>query len=309
MSASLSIFVTGGHGFLGRHLCGALERAGHRVVSPRSSECNLLREGALGPWNGERFDRIYHLAAWTQAGDFCLHHPGEQWVQNQRLNTALLEWWAAQQPRAKLISIGTSCAYAPDRALKEENYLEGQPIESLYTYAMTKRMLWVGQLALAKQYGLRHLTLVPSTLYGPDYHADGRQLHFIFDLIRKIIRGHLYDDPVVLWGDGHQRRELIHVDDFVGAALHLSERVDGQLVNVGAGEEYPIRTFAELICLQVGYDPSRIRYDTGKYTGARSKCLEIDRLRRLWPAFRPVSLATGLKPVVEWVQSRLVEGK
>ncbi|MBX7123131.1 MAG: NAD-dependent epimerase/dehydratase family protein [Opitutaceae bacterium] len=307
MSRSLSIFVTGGHGFLGRHLTSALEKVGHHVVAPRSSDCNLLDPAALTPWNSRRFDRIYHLAAWTQAGDFCLHHPGEQWVHNQRLNTTILEWWASSQKQAKLITIGTSCAYAPDRELREENYLEGQPIDSLFTYAMTKRMLWIGQLALAKQYGLKHLTLIPSTLYGPEYHSDGRQLHFIFDLIRKILRGHLYNEPVILWGDGHQRRELIHVDDFVRVALELSPRVEGQVVNVGAGEEYPIRTFAELICLQVGYDPSRIQYDTSKYTGARSKCLEITRLRRLWPDFNPISLGAGLKPVIAWVREKLVE--
>ncbi len=307
MNAPLSIFMTGGHGFLGRHLRAALEKAGHRVVAPRSRDCNLLDPQALGAWDSTPFDRIYHLAAWTQAGDFCLHHPGEQWVRNQRLNTTVLDWWSSRQKQAKLISIGTSCAYAPSHALREENYLEGQPIESLFAYAMTKRMTWVGQLALAKQYGLRHLTLVPSTLYGPDYHSDGRQLHFIFDLIRKIVRGHLFDEPVILWGDGHQRRELIHVDDFVRVALELSGRVDGQLVNVGAGEEYPIRTFAELICLEVGYDPARILYDTGKYTGARSKCLEIDRLRRLWPQYRPVSLAAGLKPAIAWVREQWSE--
>lgn len=309
MAGSLSIFVTGGHGFLGRHLCAALTLAGHRVTAPRSRDCNLLREGALAPWNAERYDRIYHLAAWTQAGDFCLRHPGEQWIQNQKLNTTVLCWWAEQQPQAKLISIGTSCAYAPDRPLREENYLEGQPIESLFTYAMTKRMTWAGQLALAKQFGLKHLTLVPSTLYGPDYHDDGRQLHFIFDLIRKIVRGQRFGEAVTLWGDGHQCRELIHVDDFVRAALRLSDSVNGQIVNIGAGEEFPIRRFAELICRRVGYDPARIVYDTSKYTGARSKCLEIARLKTLWPEFQPVSLEVGLPPVIEWMESRVAAGK
>ena len=47
----------------------------------------------------------------------------------------------ARRLQAKLIAMGTSCSYAPDRELVEENYLEGQPIDSLFTYAMTKRML------------------------------------------------------------------------------------------------------------------------------------------------------------------------
>jgi GDP-L-fucose synthase len=300
------VFVTGGGGFLGRHLIAALRAAGHAVDAPTSRECDLLQRGSLAAWGAEPYERIFHLAAWTQAGDFCLRHPGEQWVRNQLLNTHVLEWWAERQPKAKLISIGTSCAYAPDQPLREEHYLEGEPIESLYTYAMTKRMLFVGQSSLAKQYGLKHLTVVPSTLYGPGYHADGRQLHFIFDLIRKILLGRREGSPVVLWGDGHQRRELVHVDDFVRTLLRLADQVDHEIVNIGSGSEHTIREFAGLICAEVGYDPARIEYDTSRYVGARSKCLEIGKLRRLLPDFAPTSLAAGLPPVIAWVGDHLV---
>jgi GDP-L-fucose synthase len=299
----MRIFITGGAGFLGQHLVQALRAAGHEITAPRSRECNLCNEGALAPWNEGAFDRIFHLAAWTQAGDFCLRHPGEQWINNQRLNTQLLAWWAEKQPQAKLITIGTSCSYSPDLPLREENYLEGQPIESLFTYAMTKRMTWIGQRSLAKQYGLRHLTVVPSTLYGPGYHTDGRQMHFIFDLARKIIEGKRFGRPVILWGDGHQRRELIHVDDFVSATLRLADSVDNDLVNIGAGTEHPIREFATLICAEVGYDPAAIQYDTSRYVGAKSKCLEVEKLHRLLPDFDPRPLALGLPPLIRWMES------
>ncbi len=297
------IFVTGGSGFLGRHLQAALAARGHTVVAPSSKECDLSREGSFLPWEKQRFDVIWHLAAWTQAGDFCLRHPGEQWTRNQKLNTHVLDWWSTRQPQAKLISIGTSCAYAPDRPLREENYLEGQPIDSLYTYAMTKRMLYVGLRSMQRQFGLRHLTVVPSTLYGPGYHTDGRQLHFIFDLIRKILRGKMHGEPVVLWGDGHQRRELIHVDDFVRTALQLADSVDNEVVNIGAGAEHSIREFAELICRHVGYDPGQIHYDTSKYVGAKSKCLEIGKLKALMPDFTTVPLEKGLPAAVDWMKS------
>lgn len=296
------IFITGGGGFLGRHLVQALEMAGHAVVAPRSRECDLLREDCFAPWRGRRFDAIWHLAAWTQAGDFCLRHPGEQWLHNQLLNTRVLAWWATAQPQAKLITIGTSCSYAPDLPLREQNYLEGQPIESLHTYAMTKRMLHVGLRAMERQYGLRHLTLVPSTLYGAAYHTDGRQLHFIFDLIRKILRGKLQGEPVVLWGDGTQRRELVHVRDFVGAALHLAATADNEIVNIGCGYEHTIREFAELISRHVGYDSSQIVYDADRYVGAKSKCLDIGKLRRLMPDFAPTPLERGLPPVIDWMR-------
>jgi GDP-L-fucose synthase len=298
----MRVFITGGSGFLGRHLRSALEAGGHAVVAPSSRECDLLRDDCFSPWKGQRFDRIWHLAAWTQAGDFCLRHPGEQWIRNQKLNTQVLSWWAEAQAQAKLISIGTSCSYAPDKPLREENYLEGQPIESLFTYGMTKRMLYVGLRSLEKQFGLRHLTVVPSTLYGPGYHTDGRQLHFIFDLIRKIVRGKKHGEPVVLWGDGHQRRELIHVSDFVRSALRLADDVDNELVNIGAGQEHSIRDFAELICRHVGFDPARIEYDTSRYVGAKSKCLEIGKLRVLQPDFSPMSLEQGLPAVIDWMQ-------
>jgi len=299
----MKILVTGSSGYMGTGLCAALESAGHEVVRLTSTNCGLTRPHSLEQYNDRRYDQIYHLAAWTQAGDFCLRHPGEQWLLNQQMNTNVLAWWQQSQPQAKLIAMGTSCAYAPDHELAEENYLEGQPIDSLFTYAMTKRMLYVGLLALRRQYGLRHLCLVPSTLYGPGYHTDGRQMHFVFDLIRKIMAGKLLGTPVVLWGDGYQRRELVWRDDFVHVAMRLAASADNELVNVGAGEEHTIRHFARLICERIGFPFEKIVFDTSRYVGARTKCLSIRKLRAFLPELRLTPLAEGLDRTIEWFWS------
>ncbi len=296
----MDVLVTGATGFLGTRLCGALEVAGHCVTAVGSRQCDLTQLSALDQFAGHEFDCIYHLAAWTQAGDFCLRHPAEQWVINQQLNTNILTWWQRTQPSAKLISIGTSCAYDPDLELSEEHYLDGRPIDSLFTYAMTKRMLYAGLRSFRKQWGLASLTVVPSTLYGPGYHTDGRQMHFIFNLIRKILRGKHLGEPVVLWGDGHQRREVIHVDDFVRLLQQLVEDCPHDLVNIGAGVEYSIREFAERICQIVDFEPARIQYDTSRYVGAKSKCLRIDRLKKLIPELSLTPLETGLRDVIGW---------
>lgn len=296
----MKILITGATGFLGANLCSQLESQEHDLVQLNSKNCDLTQHDSLLQFNNQIYDQIYHLAAWTQAGDFCLYHPGEQWIINQKMNTNVLDWWQKYQPQAKLISMGTSCAYAPDLPLVEENYLNGMPIDSLFTYAMTKRMLYAGQLALQKQYSLKYLCLVPSTLYGAGYHTDGRQMHFIFDLIRKIIRGKLYNEPVILWGDGYQSRELVFVEDFVNIAIKLATTVDNQLINIGAGEEYTIRHFAKLICEQVSYDFNKIQFDTGRYVGAKSKCLDTDKLQQYIPNLSLTSLEAGLTKTIEW---------
>lgn len=296
----MNILVTGSSGFLGNALCAALEQNGDNVTKLNSRNCDLTQGRALHNFNDRQYDRIYHLAAWTQAGDFCLSHPGEQWIINQQINTNVLDFWHRYQPQAKLISIGTSCAYDPEVALTEDHYLTGPPIESLYTYAMIKRMLHVGQIALAKQFDLKFLTVVPSTLYGPGYHTDGRQMHFIFDLVRKILLGKYYGEPVQLWGDGHQKRELVFVDDFVGALLKLSDKVDNDLVNVGSGRERTIREFASTICRLIGYPVEEIAYDPNRYVGARNKCLRIDKLKSLLPDFEFTQLEAGLRRTIDW---------
>lgn len=285
---------------MGRALCLHLEAQGHELAKANSKNCDLTKTDSLNQFNNTKFDQIYHLAAWTQAGDFCLYHPGEQWIINQQINTNTLYWWQKHQPQAKFIAIGPSCAYEPGLPHKEENFLVGTPTESLFTYAMVKRMLYVGLLALNKQFGLKYLMVVPSTLYGPGYHTDKRQMHFIFDLIRKIMRGKFYGEPVILWGDGYQKRELIYIDDFVKIMVYLVNNIDNDIFNIGGGEEYTIRDFAKMICDKVGYDPNLIQYDTSKYVGAREKFLIIDKVKKAMPNFKPKPLNEGLSETIDW---------
>jgi GDP-L-fucose synthase len=305
----MKILVTGATGFLGSKLCQVLEGEGHELPRLSSKNCDLTRQESLLAYNGQKYDRIFHLASWTKAGDFCLYHPGEQWIINQQINTNVLAWWQKHQPQAKLIAMGTSCAYDPKLKLIEQNYLNGAPIESLFTYAMSKRMLHVGLLALQKQFASKYLTLVPSTLYGPDYHLDGRQMHFIFDLIRKIVAGRQKGEEVVLWGDGYQKRELIYIDDFVRLLVQLAGELDNDLINIGAGEEHTVRDFAKLICDYVGYDQKKIKYDKAGYVGARSKCLDISKLKKLKPRLGLTPLTAGLEKTVKWYLEAVAKGQ
>lgn len=294
------IFVTGGSGFLGKFLINHF-KGKFELIYPSSNECNLLNVKDLEKYSSIKFDFIFHLAAWTQAGDFCLKHPSDQWVINQIMNTNILSWWQKKQKNAKIIIIGTSCSYSPSLEHSEINYLKGEPIDSLYTYAMTKRMLLNGVMAAQKQYNLKWLCLVPSTLYGPNYHKDGRQMHFIFDLVRKLLDGKFNNKEVILWGDGNQKREIIHVKDFLRVFEKLLSE-ENEIFNIGSGDEKTIKEFAKIISNQINFDEGKIVYDTGKYVGAKSKVLNINKLKIFYPTFEKesIKIEDGLKELISW---------
>jgi GDP-L-fucose synthase len=296
----VNILITGASGFMGKALSKRLAIPENQLVLLDSKSADLTKESSLLKFNQINYDLIFHLAAWTQAGDFCLYHQGEQWIINQQINTNTLSWWQKYQPQAKMIAFGTSVSYATEDNLREEVYMSGTPNDKFYAYAMTKRMLYAGLITLNRQFGLKYLYLIPSTLYGPGYHMDGRQMHFIFDLIRKIIKGKEFGERVELWGDGYQRRELVYIDDFINILLQLVTTANNEILNIGAGEDYTIREFASKICEVIGYNFSDISFDKTKYVGAKSKCLNVNKLEKVLPGMKMSTLESGLRKTIEW---------
>ena len=285
---------------MGTHLVNFLKKKNVKLKLLNSRNCDLTNFKNLEKLKRVKYDIIIHLAAWTQAGDFCLKFPGKQWLINQEINTNILKYWYLYQKQAKMIAMGTSCSYSSKLSLNEKNYMKDEPIESLYTYAMTKRMLLQGLRALNKQFKMKYLYLIPSTLYGPNYHLDGRQMHFIFDLIRKIFEGKFHKKKVVLWGNGNQRRELIHVKDFVKILWYINSKYSNEIFNIGGGKEYSIKFFAKKISKILKFDENKIIYDTSKYVGAKSKNLDISKLKEFKIKINQIELKEGIAEVIDW---------
>jgi GDP-L-fucose synthase len=299
----MNILITGSTGFLGKHLCNKLKGLNHNIIEISTKSIDLTNYESLKLIPALQYDLIFHLAAWTRAGSFCEKYQGDQWIINQQINTNILKWWKDFSPKSKFIAFGTSASYSSSENLIEENYMKGEPIDKFYAYAMTKRMLLVGLKSLNKQYGMNYLYIVPSTLYGPDYHLDGREMHFIYDIIRKIHNAKTTGATVVLFGDGYQKRELIYIDDFIDALIYISTQINNEIFNIGSGLDYSIRDFAKICCKIIGVDNSEIIYDQNQYVGLKSKVLDISKLQKFYDLkANQINLISGIENTIKWFQ-------
>jgi GDP-L-fucose synthase len=300
----MNILITGSTGFLGKHLCNKLRNLNYNITEVSSKTNDLTNYESVKSIPVLNYDLIFHLAAWTRAGSFCEKFQGEQWLINQQINTNILKWWKEYSPKSKLIAFGTSASYATSENLVEDNYMKGDPLEKFYAYAMTKRMLLVGLKSLHKQFGMNYLYVIPSTLYGPEYHIDGREMHFIYDIIRKIINSKNTGISVVLFGDGYQKREVIYIDDFIDALLFSTNQINNDIINIGSGTDYTIREFAKICCKVVGIDQNSISYDINEYVGLKSKILDISKLQKIYDLkSSQTTIETGVENTIKWFKT------
>jgi GDP-L-fucose synthase len=104
---------------------------------------------------------------------------------------------------------------------------------------------------------------------------------------------------VTVWGTGTPRREFLHVDDLADASLLLLEKYDdAQTINVGVGDDLPIRELAETIADVIGYEGA-LEWDTSKPDGMPRKLLDTSRINAL--GWQPkISLREGVASTYAW---------
>ena len=308
-----SVLVTGGTGFVGRHLTRRFEEAGAQVVSVGSRQVDLTSSEDTMRWArgwNPAPSAIFHLAVWAKPGAFALHHAAELFHINTMLNANILRAWHECAPRARFVGIGSSCAYPGHLArMAEEDFWNGEPHASVWAYAMTKRMLYAGQRAYAQQYGLDTVHVISTTLYGPGDHFDEASSHVVGALIDRFSTAHARGDrQVVVWGDGTQSREVVFIEDQIDGLLLAAERCHDALINIGTGTSHTVREIAETIARFCDYR-GEIVYDTSKFVGAREKVLNIDRAVSTL-GWRPkTTLEGGLTRTTAWHREHILPSR
>jgi GDP-L-fucose synthase len=301
------IIVTGGAGFLGRHVVARLQQEGCKhVFVPRSAGYDLTHEGDIRRLlTQQRPDVILHLAALVGGIGANRLNPGTFLYKNLIMGTQLIEL-SRELGVEKFVQIGTICCYPKFTPVpfKESDLWNGYPEETNAPYGLAKKLLIVQLQAYRQQFRFNGLNLLVVNLYGPGDNFDLESSHVIPALIRKFLeakeRG---DKTVTLWGTGKASREFLYVEDAAQAIIQATERLESpDPVNVGSGHEIAVGHLAEMIAKKVGFT-GQIHYDASKPDGQPRRCLDVSLAKKLFGFEATTSLSDGLDRTIAWYRA------
>ena len=305
------ILVTGGAGFLGRHVCEFLKQHDPgEIIVPRRRNYDLRESSEIRKLlSDQKPDVIIHLAAVVGGIGANRENPGKFFYDNASMAIHLLEEARLAHVK-KFVSIATICAYPKHTAVpfREEDLWNGYPEETNAPYGLAKKMLLVQGQAYRQQYGFNAITLFPVNLYGPGDNFDPSSSHVIPALIRKVVEARdAGRDEIDVWGTGKASREFLFVRDAAQGIVAAAERYDDPApVNLGCGEEITIRELAELICELCGYSGT-LRWDESKPDGQPRRCLDTSRAKACFNFEATTAFRDGLLETVAWYEEHGVE--
>lgn len=299
----VSVYVAGHRGLVGSALVRALEAAGAgKVFGWTSSELDLRdRDATFTAIHESKPDVIIDAAA--KVGGIMANstYPVEFQRDNMLIQTNVMD--AAHDADVdRLLFLGSSCIYPrhATQPIRESSLMTGplEPTNQAYAMAKIAGIYYIE--AHRTQYGRHWISAMPTNLYGPGDNFDLQSSHVLPAFIRRFHEAKASGAPTVtVWGTGAPRREFLHVDDLAAASLLLLQEYDSaETINVGLGDDLPIKELAETVAEVIGFTGT-IEWDASKPDGMPRKLLDTSRINALgWTP--QISLRDGVASTYAW---------
>jgi len=252
--------VTGGAGFMGAHLIRELLDRGDEVVAlddlsggfesnvdqrARFVEASVTDAEAIERlFAAERFDRVYHLAAYAAEG---LSHFIKRFNYGNNVIGSVTLINAAVNHGVKCFVFTSSIAVYGSEQTPMSEEMVPQPEDS---YGIAKRSVELELQCSREMFGLDYVIFRPHNVYGELQNIGDRYRNVLGIFINQIMRG----EPLSIFGDGTQTRAFSYVSDVIApiAAAPTVEAARGEIFNVGADQPWSVNDLADLVRNEMG---------------------------------------------------------
>lgn len=302
--------VTGGAGFLGSHLVEALIEKNFQVVvldNFSSGKLANLRRVANHPKlkivNGDIRDNrtayhllnntnvVFHEAAEVGLGR-SIRNPGLTNDVNVNGTLNLLRS-AINNQVGRFVNASSAAIYGDQGMVPNHEEMCPQPLSP---YAVSKLSAENYCQAFYETYGLETVSLRYFNVYGPRQ-GLGEYSGVINSFLKRTVAGL---SPII-YGDGHQTRDFVHVSDVVQANLRAmtDDRAVGNVFNIGSGKSISISRLAKMIIGLSGRRGLHSIMKGAKIGDIRHSCADIRKSKRLLDYAPSVSLSDGLQRIIQ----------
>lgn len=317
--APLTILVLGSEGFIGSHVRKRLLAAGHRVVGVDSLEPRVHQNGKRAATGtivcdyAETPDEVLaqadvaiHLAAQVGVAD-SMADPARYLGQNTLGTARFLERLGRQARRFQRLVVASSMSiYGEGTGSDTVPVTEESPVRPASVYGLTKYDQERLCLMFGATAGISAVALRFFNVYGPGQALTNPYTGVIANFANWLLR----DEAPLVYEDGLQTRDFIHVDDVADAVVRcaLSPVLSHHVYNVCTGVPTTILTVAEQLAaaLQKPVGP----HVTGETRpGDIRHCVgDNQRLKAEFPHWSPRGFADGIREYTAWLRSHALQG-
>ncbi|MDB5569158.1 MAG: nucleoside-diphosphate-sugar epimerase [Hyphomicrobiales bacterium] len=343
-----TILVTGGCGFIGRHLCRELLKRSYRVrvldsfveqvhgahAPSHMPDVELLqgdlRDEALVRKAVTGVDAVVHLAAEVGVGQSM--YEIARYVGANDLGTAVLLEALIERPVERIVVASSMSVYGEglyrtsagdivgDARRRPEDIRAAQwdlmdargdvltpaptpetkPVDLASIYALTKYAQERQVLIFGAAYKTTAVALRLFNVFGPGQALSNPYTGVLANFASRIVNG----QPPLIFEDGRQRRDFVHVSDVARAFALALERdsLDGETINIGSGRSYSVIEVAQVLARALGRDIEPQVLNKARSGDIRNCFADIAKARRLLDFTPAHALEDAVGELAEWVQ-------
>lgn len=299
----MRIFLTGGHGMVGRNFLLEASKRGHEVIAPSRNQLDLRDYKSLIQYlKASSPDVVIHSAGRVGGIQANIKEPVNFLIDNLDIGRNVV--LASRELNIKhLLNLGSSCMYPRDaiNPLTEEMILKGELEPTNEGYALAKVMISrLCNYISTEDSDFNYKTLIPCNIFGLFDKFDPKHSHLVPSIIHKLHQAKLTGaKKVEIWGSGEARREFMFATDLASCMSYAIENFDAMPsnLNCGLGFDYSVNEYYAVAAKVIGYDGEFV-HDLTKPEGMKQKLVSTEKLNAFgWKS--NTSLELGIKLTYE----------